>query len=49
MRRRVFRRETRRVVVAEDNEQQSDEIPDADDNAIVAPATCLRDELCPQD
>ena len=41
----VFLGEARRVLVAEDAEQKSDEVPDADEYAVVAPVAGLRDQL----
>lgn len=45
MTRRVVLGKARRIPVAEDDEQQTEEIPDADENAIVAPIARFRDQL----
>jgi hypothetical protein len=42
---RVILGETRWVLVAEDDEKQADEVPDADENAVVSPVAGLRDQL----
>ena len=39
---------TRRVMVAEHTKEQTDEVPDADQNAVVAPVTRFSNELSVQ-
>jgi hypothetical protein len=49
MARSVFVGETGRILVAEDAQQEPNEVPNTDEDAIVAPVACLGYQLCIQD